>query len=602
MSQQGKLRQNVLESLTGNSGGPVFPDASENINIVGSPPIDVTGNPGTNTLTIDTNGTLAVTYTEDAGTATAASDNLNVFGDAPQGSVTSGAGDTITITNSDASETQKGVSELATDAEVIDGSDTTKTIVPTSLKAKLGVQTQNGIAFGDGDTMSLKWTDEPGDGELIIGATGSSPAAASITSTGGTITITPGPNTLNLEAGTTVPTTFVTDSGDAIPVANILNVLGVAVQGSSTSGAGNTLTITNSDATTTQKGVIETSTDAESIDGTSLVVAVTPASLGSKLGTQTSNGIPYGGGTTAALNWLAEATDGQLPIGSTGNPPSLNTLTSGTGIAITNGSGTITIDVTSSVATTFNGDTGSATPAANILDILGDAPQGSVTSAAGNTVTITNSDATTTQKGVLETSTDAESIAGTSLVVAVTPDSLSAKLGSQTSNGLSYGGGTTSPINWLAEATDGQLPIGSTGNPPSLNTITGGTGITVTNGSGTITINATSSGLTWTEVTGTSQTIVVDNGYIANNAGVVTFTLPILCALGEPVKIDGKGTGGWLIAQNAGQTIHFLSQDTTTGAGGSLASTLRYDCITLRCITADTEWIVESLVGNLTVV
>ena len=42
-----------LETLTGNSGGPVGPDASDNINVIGDgTTINVTGNPGTNTLTI----------------------------------------------------------------------------------------------------------------------------------------------------------------------------------------------------------------------------------------------------------------------------------------------------------------------------------------------------------------------------------------------------------------------------------------------------------------------------------------------------------------------------------------------------------------------
>lgn len=47
-----------LESLTGNSGGPVFPDGADNINILGDgTTINVVGNPGTNTLTISAVGT-----------------------------------------------------------------------------------------------------------------------------------------------------------------------------------------------------------------------------------------------------------------------------------------------------------------------------------------------------------------------------------------------------------------------------------------------------------------------------------------------------------------------------------------------------------------
>lgn len=41
-----------LKSLTGNVGGAVMGDGAGNINVVGSGPVLVTGNPGTNTLTI----------------------------------------------------------------------------------------------------------------------------------------------------------------------------------------------------------------------------------------------------------------------------------------------------------------------------------------------------------------------------------------------------------------------------------------------------------------------------------------------------------------------------------------------------------------------
>lgn len=41
-----------ISTITGNSGGSVGPDGSNNITLVGSGPITVTGSPGTNTLTI----------------------------------------------------------------------------------------------------------------------------------------------------------------------------------------------------------------------------------------------------------------------------------------------------------------------------------------------------------------------------------------------------------------------------------------------------------------------------------------------------------------------------------------------------------------------
>lgn len=46
----------VLETLTGNSGGAVSPNSSGNINVVGDSTISFTGNPGTNTLTASVTG------------------------------------------------------------------------------------------------------------------------------------------------------------------------------------------------------------------------------------------------------------------------------------------------------------------------------------------------------------------------------------------------------------------------------------------------------------------------------------------------------------------------------------------------------------------
>ena len=107
--------------------------------------------------------------------------------------------------------------------------------------------------------------------------------------------------------------------------------------------------------------------------------------------------------------------------------------------------------------------------------------------------------------------------------------------------------------------------------------------------------------MSWTEVTGTSQSMAVDNGYILNNAGLVTATLPTTAAVGTSIRVAGKGAGGWRIAQNASQLIHFGSSVTSTGAGGRLDSTNQYDCVELLCTVADTTWTVLSSVGNITV-
>lgn len=108
--------------------------------------------------------------------------------------------------------------------------------------------------------------------------------------------------------------------------------------------------------------------------------------------------------------------------------------------------------------------------------------------------------------------------------------------------------------------------------------------------------------MTWTEVTGTSQAAAVSNGYITNNVALVTVTLPSTAAVGQRVAITGKGAGLWKLAQNSGQTVHFGSTDTTTGATGYLAATVRYDCVEVQCITANTDWVVIRSQGTISVV
>lgn len=94
----------------------------------------------------------------------------------------------------------------------------------------------------------------------------------------------------------------------------------------------------------------------------------------------------------------------------------------------------------------------------------------------------------------------------------------------------------------------------------------------------------------WIEVTGTSDNMIPNRGYVANNAGLVTLTLPVSAAFGTVIRVCGKGTGLWRIAQNASQQIHLGSVSTTIGAGGRIDAADRRDCIELLCTVADTEW------------
>ena len=109
-------------------------------------------------------------------------------------------------------------------------------------------------------------------------------------------------------------------------------------------------------------------------------------------------------------------------------------------------------------------------------------------------------------------------------------------------------------------------------------------------------------GITWNEITGTTQSASADNGYITNNESLVTVTLPSTCAVGKTICVAGKGSGLWKIAQNAGQQIIFGNKNSTSGTSGYIASLYQYDSVELLCITADTVFSVIGAVGDLDVV
>src|SRR6056300_1258949 len=88
--------------------------------------------------------------------------NINLIGDTVQGvHVNGNAGtSTETITIDNMTTTQKGVTTLATNAEAIAGTDTAKAITADDLKAKLGVQTSLGLAYGATTSGAVAWLAE----------------------------------------------------------------------------------------------------------------------------------------------------------------------------------------------------------------------------------------------------------------------------------------------------------------------------------------------------------------------------------------------------------------------------------------------------------
>lgn len=167
-------------------------------------------------------------------------------------------------------------------------------------------------------------------------------------------------------------------------------------------------------------------------------------------------------------------------------------------------------------------------------------------------------------------------------------------IGAGTDTITKLGAGTTGQI--LQTVTTGD-PVWSTATYPS----TAGTSGNVLTSDGTNFVSSTSTGggFVWSEITTTSQAAAVGHGYVANNAGLVTITLPASFALGDVIRIAGLGTGLWSLVANTGDIINFGSSPTS--AGGSLTATNRYDAIEVVGSVVNGVWNVISSIGNLTV-
>ncbi len=439
--------------------------------------------------------------------------------------------------------------------------------------------------------------------------------------------------------------TLTGNSGGAVgpDVTFNLNLLGNNTQGINIVGSPgtNTLTVAGLNASTSQIGVQANSSNVQAAAQSSAILSLTPSNItsmfsvsylpssqgGTGLSSPAAHSLIVTSGSSPYTP-LGVATNGQIPIGSLASDPVLATITPSTGISITNGPGTITIAATGTVPILFTEDSGTAAPSSNNLNLLG---SGSITTTgSGSTVTtaltgLTNhavlvgaGTSTITKVGPTATSGQVLQSAGSSadpaFSTATYPSSttISQILYSSANNvvsGLATANRAVLTTNATgvpvatALATDGQLIIGSTSGAPAAAVLTQGAGISITNGSNSITIAATGAGFAWTDVTGATQTIVAENGYLSDRGGAVAFTLPASATIGDIFRIVGV-QGSWNIVQNANQQIKFGSTATTVGAGGSLASTDAGDCI--ECVatntSASTVWRVMSSIGNITVV
>ncbi len=273
----------------------------------------------------------------------------------------------------------------------------------------------------------------------------------------------------------------------------------------------------------------------------------------------------------------------------------LNILGAG-GITTTGNPGTSTITISGGGGiTTITGDTGGALTGTNITFAGGST--GLTFNGAGTTETLVFA-GITANGGTVSLATDATA---STVNIGTGAGSKNVTIGStNTTSTLQLNAGSGG-VRFQAVA-EGALV---TSSASVISTVTGTAGFVLTaNAAGTApSFQAIPSGLiAWTDVTTTSASMVVNAGYVADNAGLVTLTLPATAAFGSVIRVVGKGAGLWTIAQNAGQSIKFGTLTSTVGVGGSASAILANDCVELLCTTANTTFTVMSSMGNVTIV
>jgi len=134
--------------------------------------------------------------------------------------------------------------------------------------------------------------------------------------------------------------------------------------------------------------------------------------------------------------------------------------------------------------------------------------------------------------------------------------------------------------------TNGQLLIGNTtGSTLAKATLTAGTGISVTNGAGSITIANTLLGVpAMSIVTGTTQSASAATHYILTNGSATTVTLPSSPSAGDFVWVTvANGLTTNVVARN-GKPIQGIAEDMTLNAA--------YASVQLRFVDNTEGWVI----------
>jgi hypothetical protein len=424
--------------------------------------------------------------------------------------------------------TLTGVNDIA-----ITGNAATQT-VDISLSGTTEHAVQVGDATGGIESLAVGT-----DGQVLLGATAGDPAFATLTSSGGTITFTPGANSLNLEAVAELP---VMTDGQLL-----IGSTGLPPVAASLTSSGGTITITPGAGTINLESVPEAIPDAY------------------------SNSFPTDAGTaTPALHALTVAGGTNLNSAGAGSTVTLNLDADLIGI--------------SSVTTSTGGSLQTGVTAADTLllrayDVDGTAYKTFATLTANNTPTMDlDTDVTIGTKYIYRAD-------GTD--VPVTDGGTGAS--TLTDHGVLVGSGT-SAVTPLAVGATGEGLMGSTGadpvwtgSPSFSGTVTAGTGIIATTGDVTITagdLNLPTSSSTAGKITVNGTTVFSRYGggnLFVGPCGNTTLTTATAInntiigglSLGTSITTANRNT---IVGYNAGVSLTEGVSNTLIGGGNSLTT------------------------------
>lgn len=410
-----------------------------------------------------------------------------------------------------------------------------------------------------------------------------------------------------------IPTSFITNNGTAIPLANELEVLGTAVAAGTTpvetTGSGNTVTIevqrSQAIASTNAAnvGLAAFNSSEFTVDGNGFVSLIGASMAVDSIGVDTS--------TAPGTNPVLPTVGGQININGAvvvnhsvpiethsraANALNVEVQYSGSngssngslsGLAHFNNSqftvdnvgfvsligGSLAVDSLGVQATSGAGTDPVLPTAAGVIEI-----EGAVVSAGTNPIRSVSTAANTLQiqaqisqalAGADATKIGLSNFSSTDFAVAATGFvTLSTTGAAKTITGDSGGALSPTANNW---------------------NILGGPGVTTSGSGSTLTINA----VVMTDQ-GSSTTIASDNGYFVT--GAFAMTLPASPAQGEIVRIVADTSSTVTVTGNTGQIIRI--GNVATAAAGSVTNTAQGDVLTLCYRASNTTWISIGGVGN----